>query len=408
MARNLLLWTLAGLLFVAAPVVAAPPFGSFGGLVGGGNVGTGFLPLHGWALDDQGIDRVEIYVDGEPAGTAYFGFRRPDVQAVHPGYPDSANAGFGVELNSTLWLNGFHTLTAVAVAESGERTTLGESYVIQFNNASHLLPPFGQIEFPRSGAQLFGNCNIEDPSRRYSVVYGFAVDTGVELGDTGVKYVELLVNGAIYANSVTSCFYSPFTGGLTNCFGLPRPEIRNRYPSIPNALHSGYRFVLDVGALVELGFGQGFHELTVRAGDYYGNVANIAEIPVVFLCDDQLGNSGAIGQIDLPLPLGIYAGRVTFSGWALDWEGVNRVRIFVDGIEVAAATHGIVRPEVTLLYPGYPESAAPGWEYELNAAEFTDGLHTLQVVIEDDLGADTVLGEVPFLLDSFHGGGGSF
>jgi len=408
MARNLSLWTLAGLLLVAAPLVAAPPFGSFGGQIGGGNVGTGFLPLHGWALDDVGIDRVEIYVDGEPAGTAYFGFRRPDVEAVYPGYPDSATAGFGVELNSTLWLNGFHTLTAVAVAEDGERTTLGDSYQIQFNNASHLLPPFGQIEFPHSGAQLFGNCDILDPSRRYSVVTGYAVDTGVELGDTGVKYVELLVNGAIYANSVTSCFYSEVTGGLTNCFGLPRPEIRNRYPSIPNALNSGYRFVLDVGALVDLGFGQGFHELTVRAGDYYGNVANIAEIPVVFLCDNNQDNEGAIGEIELPLPLGIYAGRVSFTGWALDWEGVNRIRIFVDGILVGDATHGLARPLVSGLYPGYPESAAPGWEYELNAAEFTDGLHTLQVVVEDDLGIESVLGEIPFLLDSYHGGGGGF
>lgn len=59
---------------------------------------------------------------------------------------------------------------------------------------------------------------------------------------------------------------------------------------------------MDVGALVDLGFGQGFHQLTVRAGDYYGNVANIAEIPVVFLCDDNLGNEGAIGAIELPLP----------------------------------------------------------------------------------------------------------
>lgn len=408
MARNLLLLTFAGLLLVAVPAAAAPPFGSFGGLVGGGNVATGIMPLHGWALDDLGIDRVEVYVDGVPAGTAYYGFRRPDVEAVYPGYPDSATAGFGIELNSTLWLNGFHTLSAVVVARDGERTTLGESYQLQFNNASHLLPPFGEIEFPHSGAQLFGHCDLRDRNRRYSVIDGFAVDTGVELGDTGVKYVELLINGAIYANSVTDCFYSAATGGMTNCFGLPRTDIRSRYPSIPNALHAGYRFVLDVGVLVELGFNQGFHELTVRAGDYYGNVANIAEIPVVFLCDENQGNQGAYGEIELPVPLGIYAGEITFTGWTLDWEGVNQIHMFVDGNWVGTAVHGFPRPGVSARYPGFPESAGPGWAFDLDAAAFTDGLHLLQVVVEDDLGVETVLGEVPFLLDSYHGGGGAF
>jgi hypothetical protein len=82
--------------------------------------------------------------------------------------------------------------------------------------------------------------------------------------------------------------------------------------------------------------------------------------------------------------------------------------MFVDGNWVGTAVHGFPRPGVSARYPGFPESAGPGWAFDLDAAAFTDGLHLLQVVVEDDLGVETVLGEVPFLLDSYHGGGGAF
>lgn len=402
-------WTLllAGLFALAAPGLAAAPFGHFGGIIGGANAGGGFLPLHGWALDDGGIARVEIWVDGQPAGTAYYGFARPDVQAMYPGYPDSPTAGFGFELNSALWLNGMHTITAVMVSKSGERVTYGQQYSILFTNTTHTLVPFGAIDFPHSSAQMFGNCDLSDPVRRYSVVTGYALDTGIELGDTGVKWVELLINGAVYANTVTDSFYSDATGGWSNFFGLPRPEIKTRYPSIPNAFNSGYRFVLDIGVLVALGFDQGFHELTVRVGDYSGQVANIAEIPVVFLCDYAVGAEGSVGGISFPVPNGIYGGSaITFTGWALDWQGIDRVRIFVDGLELGDATYGLVYPGLNLYYPGYPDTPAGGWSFTWDATRYADGVHTLQVVARDELGADTVIGEVTFLTDSYFGGGG--
>lgn len=402
-------WTLllAGLFALATPGLAAAPFGHFGGVIGGGNAGGGFLPLHGWALDDGGIARIEIFVDGQPAGTAYYGFSRPDVKALYPGYPDSSGAGFGYELNTALWLNGMHTVSAVMVSKTGERVAYGQQYAINFNNTTHTLVPFGALEFPRASAQLFGNCDLTDPFRRYSVVTGYALDTGVELGDTGVKWVELLINGAVYANTVTDSFFLDEAGGWSNFFGLPRPEIKTRYPSIPNAFNSGYRFVLDVGWLIDFGFGRGFHELTVRVGDYSGQVSNIAEIPVVFLCDEDVPNEGAVGGIAYPAPFGIYGGpAVTFSGFALDWQGVDRVRIFVDGTELGDAVYGLPYPNLSLYFPGYPDVAAGGWSYTFDATQVTDGLHTLQVVVRDDLGADSVIGEVSFLTDSYFGAGG--
>lgn len=392
-------------LLVALPALAAPPFGTFEGMGPGRNAGAGFIPLTGWALDDGGIARVEIWVDGQPAGTAFYGFRRPDVNAAYPLYPDSQTAGFSMELNTAKYLNGMHTVTAYAFSRIGEMVQLA-SYHYEFLNTTHNLVPFGQIEFPQPSTQMWGTCDLSDDRRRYWTVSGYAVDTGLEISDTGVKYVELLINGAFYANSVTDCFYSPALGGWVNCFGLPRPEIKNRYPTINNGFNSGFRFVLDVGALVNFGFAEGFHQLKVRAGDYAGQVADIAQIPVVFRCDDAIPNEGSFGAIELPVPYGIYAGRLRFYGWALDWEGIDRIRIYVDGQFLGNAILGRLRPEISSRYPGYPESLAPGWEFEVDASRFNDGLHSMQAIVVDDLGAETVIGETYFFFDSLYGAGG--
>src|SRR5688500_5415231 len=77
-----ILWTAIGALLLAAlPAAAAPPFGSFGGKVGGGNGAANLLFLHGWALDDDGVDSVDIFVDGVIAGRAVYGRSRPGVAA---------------------------------------------------------------------------------------------------------------------------------------------------------------------------------------------------------------------------------------------------------------------------------------------------------------------------------------
>ena len=88
--------SLAGL-----PAFAAAPFGHVEGIHGGGNAGGGLLPITGWALDDDGVDDVKLYVDGVIAGRADYGRNRPDVELIFPGYPDGALVGFGMFLDST-------------------------------------------------------------------------------------------------------------------------------------------------------------------------------------------------------------------------------------------------------------------------------------------------------------------
>src|SRR5215216_1006760 len=101
---------IAAIVLASAPASAAPPFGSFGGIVGGGNAGSGLMALTGWALDDNGVLALDVLVDGGVAGRANYGRARAGVSARFPGFPDSGLPGFGFLLDTTHYLNGLHTV----------------------------------------------------------------------------------------------------------------------------------------------------------------------------------------------------------------------------------------------------------------------------------------------------------
>lgn len=392
MNRNIILAVIAVLL-AAVPAQAAAPFGSFGGKVGGGNAAAGLLPLHGWALDDNGVEAVDILVDGVVAARAMYGFSRPGVAKKHPGYPDSNLSGYLIELDTTRYLNGNHTVSVRVKSRAGEVVTIG-SRVFEFLNVTHALQPFGKIEFPNRQAEMRGNCNLADPARRFTVVSGYALDTGVDEDDTGVAFVELLIDRSLYANSRIDCRFSAAEGGLSDCYGLRRLDLEPVFPYLKDAPHSGFRFVLDIGVLINFfGYTPGAHVLTIRAGDHADQVRNIAEIPVTFTCDESLGNEHALGLIDFPRPGMLLGGVVNVVGWVLDWEGVADIQVLVDGYPQGSATHGFARPDVTAFYPSYPESAAAGFQFPLDTRKLSNGRHELEILVRDDLGVDTFIGK---------------
>jgi Bacterial Ig domain len=420
MKRYVIVSLIAAALLAAVPGWAAPPFGSFGGIVGGGNSGAGLLPLTGWALDDNGILAVDILVDGIVATRANYGRARAGVTARFPGYPDSAAPGFGVQLDTTHYLNGLHTVTARVKSRAGEVTFL-EPQVINFTNVSHDLAPFGVIEFPKPQAELRGNCDVTSPIRRYSVISGYALDAGLTDFDTGVAYVELLIDrargfdpwtGTEFSSDI-SCTFNAVTGGQTNCYGIRRLDVEHTYPSLKDSPHSGFRFVLDIGNMIsplpipgyEPAYNQGAHILTIRAGDHASQIRDIAEIPVTFVCDQNLPNESSVGDIDLPQNGLLYHGVVTTSGWALDFNGVQSVQILVDGNPVGFAAYGFARPDIFQLsyYPGFPNVAAPGWQFQLDTTKLNNGEHFLDVVVTDGLGATTYIGKRRFVVNNVGG-----
>ncbi len=379
-------------LMSAAPAFAAAPFGSFGGKIGGGNAGSGQMPLFGWALDDDGIAAVDIMVDGRIIGRSLYGRSRPQVTRQYPSFPNAALPGFAYQLDTTHFLNGHHRVQPRVLSVTGEVTLLN-SKVFEFNNVTHNLIPFGKIEFPNPNAEMRGRCGLDLGPRRLYSVSGWALDSGVQADDTGVGYVELQIDGAVYANSQSSCFYDADTGGLTQCYGLRRLDIEKQFPGLPNSPHAGWRFVLDIGELMAFGYRPGAHTITIRSGDVFDQVVDIAKIPVNFSCDEDLGNENSFGFINYPSKSLTYAGTVEARGWALDFEGVNQVQIYIDGAFEGLATHGFFSPGINMQYPGYPESGIANWTFSLDTTRFSNGKHSINVVVVDDFGATTLIGE---------------
>src|SRR6185295_9590931 len=257
------------------------------------------------------------------------------------------------------------------------------------------LIPFGRIDFPNQNAEMRGKCNLSPllPRRLYAVM-GWALDSGVQVDDTGIGYVELLIDRAVFSNTQSDCDYDSHTGGLTQCYGLRRLDIEHQFPGLPNSPHAGWRFVLDIGELMAEGYRPGAHTITIRSGDLFGQVVNIAEMPVTFSCDEDLGNENSFGLIGYPTKALTYAGTIEARGWALDHEGVDKVQIFVDGAFQGLATRGLASSQnVILQYPGYPESAIANWSFLLDTTLFSNGRHSINVVVVDDFGASTLIGE---------------
>ena len=409
MKRNVILLVLVLAVLAVAPAFAAAPFGWFGGILGAvDNAGTGVIPVAGWALDDNGVQNVDILVDGNVVGRAVYGMAWEGVAARYPNFPDSALPGFGFLLDSTHFPNGHHTVQPRVRSRAGEVALL-EPRVIRFTNNEAILLPFGNIDFPKEHAELRGTCNfVPNAPRRFSVITGYALDAGLNDLDTGVAYVQLYIDHALVADTDLDCGFFDVTGGLTDCYGLRRLDVERQYPGLKDSPHSGFRFVLDVGALVasplpgevDAPFNQGAHILTIRAADHANQVRNVAEIPVTFSCDQNNQNESSFGDIDAPARGFVYSGVIQATGWALDWEGVSQVQVLVDGSFAGVASYGIPRPDVGDLtfYPGYLNVSAPGWRFALDTRQFSNGEHFLDVVVVDKAGIHTIIGRRRFVI----------
>lgn len=395
--------------------------GFFEGPVHGHNAGSGAIGVTGWVVADSGVRRVVIQVDGIDLGEANFGAPRPQIADDFPGFPDSAGPGFTFNINSPLFKNGQHVVSAKVVTNAGTSRILPGSRSIFFTNNEAILAPFGNIEFPHPAATLSGTCGDDPPNdaRRYSIVEGWALDLGMDELDAGVAWVELMVDGGVIADTVLGdifdtgtaahgvCTFDLQAGGLVNCYGLPRPDVERNYPFAFDAPIAGYRFAIDVGAMVDAGWARGHHVLTVRAGDFMGRTANIDEIPVNFFCAGDLGNEAAFGFIESPREGRTYGDTMLIRGWALDGEGIRafgEVQILIDGEFVGLADYAVARRgQVLQRYPGYPDSRRPVFQAFFDTHALSDGAHDLQVFVVDNDGVRSLIGERRFFVDNVPG-----
>lgn len=91
------------------------------------------VPVSGWVLDDVAVARVEVLVDGSPAGTASYGLSRPDVATTYPYVPE--RIGFTYSLDTRRYEDGPHKLLIRATDTAGHVAVLRAVSIVFQNSA---------------------------------------------------------------------------------------------------------------------------------------------------------------------------------------------------------------------------------------------------------------------------------
>jgi hypothetical protein len=141
-----------------------PPFGSFDTPIHNSTVMSS-IPVTGWALDDVGIEKLEIFRDpvaGEPQVPIYIGDAvfiegaRSDVEQMYPDYPFNYKAGWGyMMLTNFLPNQGNGQFTIYARATDIKGNVWEDSKIITCDNAN-AVKPFGAIDTPSQGGPATG------------------------------------------------------------------------------------------------------------------------------------------------------------------------------------------------------------------------------------------------------------
>jgi len=414
---------------------------------------SGSLPVSGWAADDSGtVDHIDILVDGKivagavgngQASTGIYGLPRPDVFAVFPDIPNSANSGYLANIDTTAFIDGVHVISVRAFDAQGASNVLGSRTVQIINNGANL-PPFGYLDTPLDKASIL--CSTDSPfvpssscpepcfptglggvsvpvSFYKNNVSGWALDVGSYLDRGQVSYVELLIDGQIIANTRRDCVRAGNI--MANCYGVNRPDVARAYPGYVNADNSGFNFLFTLeqdpgnglfSVIVPDRFGfpvvggyvvPGKHTIAIRAGDEKETVTQIATISVDVLCDSgKFSDQPAFGYIDSPTPLQYVKGVATFYGWAFDYDnggqapwvnGIVRLDMDIDGTVVGSVFPPYIGradvPANDSRVPATPFSFGPvafvGWAFQFDTAKLTDAQHDFVVYAVDTPNAVT-------------------
>ena len=140
------------------------PFGNVDipDLVGVTNA-AGSFPVSGWALDTDGVAKVEVLIDNGVMQNAMYGDPRPDVANTIADWPDALYSAFIANVDTTRIPDGVHTLDVRATDRNGLSRLIGRRTVQIFNENGNL-KPFGYVDEPKRDAVLYGTLCTTQPN----------------------------------------------------------------------------------------------------------------------------------------------------------------------------------------------------------------------------------------------------
>jgi hypothetical protein len=301
--------------------------------------------VSGWFLDESGVNKIEVLIDGKFIGEAVYGSNRPDVANRYPEY-NNINSGFNLFLDASTLSEGKHTLVIKEYNNLGGIKILSERSF----RVTHALPAKGFLDSPKKDQTISGT---------YTVAGWF-------LDGSGVSKIEVIVDGVVVGEAT---------------YGHARLDVFNVLPEYKNS-QAGFKYSLDTTNLSE-----GQHNLIIREYNYKGEQTSLPERS--FSVTHTLL---AKGFLDSPQKDQTISGKYTVAGWFLDGSGVKKIEVIVDDVVVGEATYGITRPDVFHVFPEYKNSQA-GFKYSLDTTNLTEGKHTIIIREYNNNDEQTTLSE---------------
>jgi hypothetical protein len=221
----------------------------------------GMVSLDGWALDDLGVERLEIRRDpvaGDLAGNigrdglvyigtaAFIEGSRPDVETIYANYPLNRRGGWGLMM-MTYGLpnqgNGTFVIHAVAVDREGNAAEIGRKTLIVSNKYN--TKPFGAVDTPAWGVTISGTAYADK---------GWMLTPRPKIIATTGKTIWVWIDGVKRAHPA----YNQY-----------RADIALEFPTLRNKGGAGGTYTFDTTK-----YANGLHTIKWVATDSAGAVGN--------------------------------------------------------------------------------------------------------------------------------------
>jgi len=101
-------------------------------------------------------------------------------------------------------------------------------------------------------------------------------------------------------------------------------------------------------------------------------------------------SDAVLGALDTPSGELVIGTKVHVAGWALHAAGIARVEVRLDGRSYEAR-YGLAREDVAKVKPGYPDSTAPGFVFDVDFGNLDPVRHVLEIVAVNRTGGESVI-----------------
>jgi len=170
--------------------------------------------------------------------------------------------------------------------------------------------------------------------------------------------------------------------------GIPMIDVVHAYPNWPGIQNAAPGF--QTGFLASR-FSNANHTVAVRV---YTTDNKIYELGRRTITIDNTINQAPFGAVDIPDLKGVYdaSGSFPVSGWAADTDGIARVDVRIDDLNLQSAVYGDSRPDVGNAFPDFPDAVFSGYIANIDTTRVQDGVHQLTVIATDRLGLSRQIG----------------